>query len=173
MQAFDPFAVLGLSRRYDIDAAELERVYLERSAAMHPDMVGEHGFADMGSEGDDPIAELNRAKQVLADPEQRAIALWKLWGGGGAEDKTLPPGLLMEMMEVREEMDAARSSGDAAALRKWGEWAEEQRGEYQRKVGGLFARLSPGDSGSPAVLKQIKIELNGWRYIERLVEQLG
>lgn len=79
----------------------------------------------------------------------------------------------MEMMEVREEMEAAKSSGDAAAMREWEEWAEHRRGEYQKRVGELFAGLSPGDSSSTAVLKRIKIELNGWRYIERLVEQLG
>lgn len=173
MQAFDPFAVLGLARRYNIDLAELERSYLQRSAAMHPDMVGEHGWADLGGEGGDgAIEELNQARQVLADSEQRAIALWKLWGGGGADDKSLPPGLLVEMMEVREEMEAAKSSGDAAAMRKWEEWAEHRRGEYQKRVGELFAGLSPGDSSSAPVLRQIKIELNGWRYIERLVEQL-
>jgi molecular chaperone HscB len=164
MERFDPFAVFGLPRRYDVDLAAVEREYLRRSAALHPDMLGEEGMA--GEE----FSQLDRARRVLEDPEQRAIALWRLWGG--VEDKTLPPGLLMEMMEVREEMEGAGEM-DAAVLRKWEEWAEQRRGEYQRKVGWLLARLSPGDAGNAAVLSQIKIELNGWRYIERLVEQLG
>jgi molecular chaperone HscB len=169
MSTFDPFAVLGMSRRYDVDAAEVERMYLERSAALHPDVAAEHAMAGMGDEGgDDTFAELSRARQVLSDPEQRAVTLWKLWGG--VEDKTLPPGLLMEMMEVREEIEQA--AGDPAAVAKWEAWAGDRRSEYQRKVGGLFAKLSPGGAGNASVLREIKLELNGWRYVERLIEQL-
>lgn len=163
MEVFDPFAVLGLPRRYDVDAAAVQRAYLERSAQLHPDAIGAAGV-----EGDEHSAALNRAKQILDDPEQRAVALWRLLGGGGADDKTLPAGFLMEMMEIREQIEAG-GKGDWA---KWESWAEERRGEYQRKVGGLFSQVSTAAVPAPTILKQIKAELNAWRYIERLIEQL-
>lgn len=168
MESFDPFAVLGLERRFDLDAAAVDRAYLERSAASHPDMAAQHAMADMGSEDDEQIAELNRARQVLGDPEQRAVVLWKLWGG--VESKDMPAEFLMEMMEVREEIE--RAAGDKAAGAKWELWAADRRGEHQRNVGAQFAKLVPGASANAAILKQIKMELNAWRYVERLIEQL-
>lgn len=168
MESFNPFVVLGLERRFDLDAGAVDRAYLERSAAMHPDMVAQHAMAEMGSEDDERIAELNRAKHVLGDPELRAVVIWKLWGG--VESMDMPPGFLMEMMEVREEIE--RAAGDKAAAAKWQQWATERREEYLRKVGALFAKLMAGSPANAAVLKQVKMELNGWRYVERLIEQL-
>ena len=168
MESFDPFAVLGLERRFDLDPAAMDRAYLERSAALHPDMLAQHAMADMGGEEDEGIAELNRARHVLGDPEQRAVALWKLWGG--VESKDMPPGFLMQMMEVREEIE--RAAGDKAAAAKWEQWAAQRRVEYQKRVGVLFAKLTAGSPANAATLKQIKMELNGWRYVERLIEQL-
>ncbi len=168
MESFDPFAVLGLERRFDLDTAAVDRSYLERSAALHPDMAAQHAMAEMGSEDDERIAELNRARQVLGDPEQRAVVLWKLWGG--IESKDMPAGFLMEMMEVREEIE--RAAGDKAAAAQWEHWAAERRREHLRNVGMQFAKLVPGAGTNVAILKQIKMELNAWRYVERLIEQL-
>lgn len=171
MEPFDPFAVLGLSRRYDVDSATVQHAYLEKSAALHPDAVGT-GTVET-SDAEWASAELNRAKQIMDDPEQRAIALWKLLGGGrgtGEEDKSLPPGFLMQMMEVREELEAAQASGDAAQLAQWEAWAEAQRAEYQRRVAGIFALTTV--STDPIHLRQIKAELNAWRYVERMMEQI-
>jgi hypothetical protein len=125
----------------------------------------------MGELGDDGLdaerqsSELNEARRILADPEQRAIALWRLLGG--AEDKTLAPAFLMDMMGVREQMEQTRA--DRA---RWDAWTRERRMEHQRKVAELFARI---DSGAPPGenLKQIRLELNAWRYIERMAEQIA
>lgn len=168
MESFDPFAVLGMERRFDLDPAAVDRAYLERSAAMHPDVAAQHAMAGMGSEDDEQVAELNRARQVLGDPEQRAVVLWKLWGG--IETKDMPPGFLIEMMEIREEIQHA--AGDRVATAKWAQWAAERRAEYQNKVAALFAKLAVESPAKAGVLKQIKMELNGWRYVERLIEQL-
>lgn len=165
MESFDPFAVLGLPRRYDVDAAAVQRAYLERSAVLHPDaMKGGDGVEQV--DGDERSAALNRAKQVLDDPEQRAVALWKLIGGA-ADDKSLPPGFLMEMMEVREQVESG-----GAIEGGWEAWAEARRGEYQQRVRALFAQIKPNTPADHMTLKQIKTELNAWRYIERLIEQL-
>lgn len=168
-ETFDPFAHLGLERRYSLDPALVRRAYLERSAKLHPDVAGDD------PEVEDRAAKLNLARQTLEDPEQRAIALWKLLGGGnggaaGADDRALPPGFLMEMMEIRERIESELAGGGPGARETWEEWGRQRRAAHETEVARLFDRASPGDA---ATLKQIKLELNAWRYIERMMQQLS
>lgn len=107
------------------------------------------------------MAELNEAKRVLEDPERRANALLaKLGGPSKEEDRSLPEGFLMEMMEVREQME----EDGAAGRGKWEEWAKERRGEAIEEVGAMFRERR---------LAEVRRRLNAWRYIERMMEQLG
>jgi curved DNA-binding protein CbpA len=168
MRTFDPFAVLGLPRRYDLTAEQVERAYLQRVAALHPDLMAAEALAELGGDGleaERESSELNDARRILADPEQRAIALWRLLGG--IEDKSLAPAFLMEMMAIREDMQA--SSSDRA---KWDAWTSRRREDHQHKVAALFAAIHAGQPAGP-LLKQIRLELNAWRYIERMAEQIA
>jgi hypothetical protein len=78
----------------------------------------------------------------------------------------------MEMMEVREQMEAAAAARDAAALERWRNWAEDQRIGYARSVGELFKQVER-DGPRPEILKAIRTRLNAWRYIERMLEQIA
>jgi molecular chaperone HscB len=157
----DPFAVLGLHAAFDVDAGAVERAYLARAAAVHPDVLGESDEAAVQA------ARLNRAKAVLLNPETRANALLELMGGPGKEqDKSLPAGFLVEMMEVREQIEEDVRRGERE---RWQRWGEARRGEHAERVRALFARVTAGDTPG---LRAIRTELNAWRYIERLIEQL-
>lgn len=113
-------------------------------------------------------SELNEARAILLHAERRANVLLSLLNGPGKEhDKSLPAGFLAQMMETREAIEAAMA--DAAARSQWVNWAEQQREHYNARVSPLFARAIGGDV---SVLASIRRELNAWRYIERLVEQL-
>ncbi|MFN7020689.1 MAG: iron-sulfur cluster co-chaperone HscB C-terminal domain-containing protein [Phycisphaerales bacterium] len=166
---WDPFVVLGLERRFDLSPAEVERAYLARAAGLHPDVVGALG-PDV--EGAGPSEELNRARQVLKDPESRGNALLALLGGPAKEqDRSLPDGFLAEMMEVRERMEA----GGAAERERWEGWAEQRRSSHERNVRELFSRAAGGETADSGheTLRAIRRELNAWRYIERMLEQSG
>lgn len=114
------------------------------------------------------MARLNDAKAVLEDPERRANVLLQLLGGASKEqDKSLPEGFLSEMLEARQRMEEEIEAEGDAARRRWEEWAGERRAEYAARVGGLFQRGS-----DPETLRAIRVELNAWRYIERLIEQI-
>jgi hypothetical protein len=137
---------------------------LTRAAVVHPDLA-------VDDEADRAAATLNKAKAILEDPERRAGALLaRLGGPGKSEDKSLPAGFLMSMMETREAVEEALASKDPGARARWEAWAQEQRGEYQRRVASLFA--AAGESRDAPTLRVIRQELNAWRYIERLIEQL-
>ncbi len=159
----DPFAILGLPPRFDLDEAELHARYLSAAAATHPDR-----FADPleQAEAADRAALLNDAYRTLTDPEQRANALLRMLGGSAKQDdNTLPPDLLMDMMDVRERMEDAIASSDADALAALRTWADQQRKSHLDRIAALFA-------AEPPDLKQVRIELNALRYIERMIEQM-
>jgi len=158
-----PFESLGLSARFDLTPGTIERAYLARIAGLHPDLAG------AGSEQSDQnraAATLNDAKATLLDDELRAEALLAILGGPGkSEDKSLPPGFLMEMMEVRETVEADLLADAPAARVRWREWADKRKAEHRVSLAAMFT--------SPTIpLKAVRVTLNQWRYVERLIEQL-
>ncbi|RPH70965.1 MAG: Fe-S protein assembly co-chaperone HscB [Myxococcaceae bacterium] len=109
------FDVLGLPRGVDVDKAELERAYRERSLRLHPDRAGK----------DDPrerrlslerTALLNEAYKTLRAPEPRAFYLLKLHGLDLLKEEaravSIPPKVLEEVLQLREQLESARESGD-------------------------------------------------------------
>jgi len=159
----DPFAALGLEPRFDLTDAEIEAAYLARVATVHPDA------APAGIAPADPAA-LNDARAALLDAERRANAMLAHLGGPGpSDDKSLPDGFLMEMMETRGEIEDAIASGGDAERTKWEAWADEQRAGFVQDV---TARFASADGSQPQTLADIRTRLNAWRYIERLIEQL-
>ncbi len=109
------FDVLGLPRGVDVDRTDLERAYRERSLRLHPDRTGK----------DDPrerrlslerTALLNEAYRTLRAAEPRAFYLLKLHGLDLQKDEargvTVPPTVLEEVLELREQLDSARAAGD-------------------------------------------------------------
>lgn len=162
----DPFATLGLPLRFDLPPAEIERAYLAAVGGAHPDLAG---GAPLGSGAAD-AASINDAMRVLMDPERRAEALLARLGGPSKEDRSLPDGFLMEVMELRQEIEGDLAADGEAARTKWETWAAERRQERIASVGALFAGLT--DPPRQEELQAIRVELNAWRYLERLIEQL-
>lgn len=136
---------------------------MAKSSVLHPDLAAGDAQAARG------MAMANIARRTLEDPERRANALLARLGGPSKEqDKGLPDGFLGRMLEIREQIDAAaRDLGERA---KWEAWAQERRREAITEVGAMFRAL--GGNRTPAPLRAIRIRLNAWRYVERLIEQL-
>jgi DnaJ-domain-containing protein 1 len=162
---FDPFEALGLAASYDIDEATLRRAWLRRSAALHPDRAGDTDEVHAA------IARLNAAKATLADDERRANALLHRLGGPSKErSDALPDGFLVDIFAVREEMEEAIASGDPEDRARFERWAQEEREKFREAVASQFAALEAPPS--PGALEEIRTQLNAWRYIERMIEQL-
>jgi molecular chaperone HscB len=157
----DPFDLLGLEPTFHLDRALLERAYLVRAASAHPDASGTDGSA----------AQINEAKRVLEDPERRANALLARLGGPSKEDnRDLPPGFLMEIMETREEMESLAQGDDAEGLARFRELALSRRSGHIDRIGRLFGELASPPTAEG--LARIRVELNAWRYAERMIEQI-
>lgn len=162
----DPFQTLGLPPSFDLDPKSVERAYLARVASVHPDL-------ESGSPDDEVLseaAELNRARQALLNPESRALALLRILGHAG-EDRSLPEGFLLEIMDVRMDLEEAAASGNAERVGHWRSWAAERRLEWTSRIAELFLQHSA--SPNPELLSEVRRSLNAWRYIERMLEQIG
>ena len=90
----NPFAVLGLAPRLQLDAKELERRYLQLSRERHPDL--QRG-------GDLQMAELNAAYRTLRDRWTRARALIEIHDQHLMDaTKNLDAGFLTAALELAE-----------------------------------------------------------------------
>lgn len=168
----DPFAALGLPRTLDLSSDQIQRAYLVRMAAAHPD-AGSDAVpdADPPTEHDASLeaARLNDARRTLAHPERRAIALYTLLSLDAGRspdskiDAALPAGFLMEIMSIREQIESAVAAQSLPQIESWREWAIGQRSAYLNAVGELLAGRDFANA---------RQQLNAWRYIERLIEQL-
>lgn len=161
----DPFEILGVPWRFDLDESALRSRFLQASAQMHPDR-----FPDPieQAEAVEQMSRLTDAYRVLSDPESRARALLRLSGMDDEADKDkLPPDLLMQVMEVREEMEAAIESGDREELDRLRVWASGQREQYLNQLG----RLLEGHIDAKAAA-ETRVQLNALRYMERMLEQM-
>lgn len=161
----DPFALFGLAPAFDLDMQALRRDWLRRSASLHPDRPG------AGPDAAEQLAALNRAKETLEDPERRAAALMLALGEPQAgRSDALPPGFLIEMLEIREGLEEAQAQRDAARIAEFQAWADQRRAGCIEEFRSRLAAAGPRPS--LADLRDLRVILNGWRYIERMLEQI-
>ena len=148
----DPFATFDLPQRFDIDVESLSHRFFALCTEHHPDR-----FTDPIDqvEASERTARINESHRVLTDPEQRANILLQLLGGAAkGDDKSLPPDLLVDMMDVRQQQEEAQANDDTQTLRKLTDWARSQRG----------AKAQPGGSSARS---------GGWPGIEARVLPTG
>jgi molecular chaperone HscB len=173
----DLFAVLGLPARYAVDLAAAEAAYKDLSRQVHPDR-----FATA-----DPRArraslartvQLNQAWRTIKDPVARAEYLLTRAGidiagkqptPGSEEKRTVevgaPPAFLLEILELNDELAAARQEGDDV---KVAFMAEEMRGRAGEAMKTIAAGL---DTGVRAHLEEAARALLALRYYQRFIDE--
>ncbi|MDD9939271.1 MAG: Fe-S protein assembly co-chaperone HscB [Myxococcales bacterium] len=167
----DPFATLGLPRRYELDRGELEARYRELQKALHPDR---HAGAS-ASQRRMSLAravEVNDAYRALKDDLRRAEALLSLYGGkaepeGGAAD----PEFLMEVMELRESLGDAKAAGDLARVRQLADKVEAMRGAARTT---LVERFGDGAADpEPVALAEASALVSRLKYFKRFLDEVS
>ncbi len=157
----EPFALLGLAPAYDVDLAALERAFFERSKALHPDRVASASAAERVAALSRSRA-LNDAYQLIKKPVPRAEYLLARAGVSIGDNERLDPTFLMEILELREELAAARAASDTKLVATLAGAMQARRTQALSALPPLFAA---GDT------KAIKQQLILLRYVNRYLEE--
>ena len=105
------FELFGLRPAYALDLGQLERAYREILSGVHPDRFAHAGDAERRASMQ-VSTRVNEAYRTLRDPVHRAEYLLAMNGVDlRLETNTaMPREFLMEQMELREKLEAARSA---------------------------------------------------------------
>lgn len=158
---FDPFAILGVPRRFDVDLRAAEKNHRELSRVLHPDKYA-GGTVTERRDALSKAADVNEAWRVINDPVRRAEALFTLEGVpvGETNEPKPDPELLMDVLEKREALaDAkvARDATKAAALMR----------EMSERMSTLEAELARAPQLDASMLPK----LGEMRFCRRFIEE--
>ncbi|MDK9726477.1 MAG: Fe-S protein assembly co-chaperone HscB [Sterolibacteriaceae bacterium MAG5] len=129
----DHFALFGLPRSFAVDRAELDRLYRDVQARVHPDKHAHMGDADRRI-AMQWATQVNEAYQTLQNPLRRGRYLLELAGHDPRieTNTAMPAEFLMEQMEWREAVAEARAGGDADTLGELHQrLGKETRAQYE------------------------------------------
>jgi molecular chaperone HscB len=109
----DYFTCLGLPRRLNIEAADIENKFYELSRSFHPDFFQTKTDTERAiSLGNSAL--LNTAYRTLKDPIQRAEYLLRLEAGSAKDIRNSPPAdLFEEILALQEDLEAFREASSA------------------------------------------------------------
>jgi molecular chaperone HscB len=162
-----PFEVLGVPLLFALDEQELERRHRDLSKALHPDRYAGRPSSER-REALSRAITVNEAFRRLRDPISRAEALLAQLGSDPSEtNQPKPePALLMQVMEQRETLSAARRSGDRDRVESIAKQAETGIEDATERMADAF-------SEEPIPVERVLKLLGELRYLRRLKEEAG
>ena len=169
----DYYALLGLERKLNLSADDLQRRFYELSRQLHPDRFMRQPETER-QYSLDASSILNDAYRALRDPVKRAQYVLSQEGFdiGEQRSKDVPPELLEEVFDLNMALEEMRS-GDHSA-RPQLEQAEKNftgmLSEADRQLEELFVQYD--QSQSRDTLTRIRGTLNRRKYIQNLVNEV-
>jgi len=163
----DPFTLLELEPRFDLDMTLLEKRHRDLSRVLHPDRYAGRPSSERQQALGRAI-EVNEAFRALRDPVRRTAVLLARHGrhGGEAEQPRADPALLLEVMERREALSEARRSGNREAVRRLTDGVRER----ERAV---LAGIAASFAVAPPELERVETLLGELRYHRRFLDEAG
>lgn len=159
------FSLFGLPLTFSVDTLALELAYKNVQAKVHPDHFGAASAAERRI-AMQWAARANEAYAVLRSPLKRAAYLCELNGTSiEAESNTaMPRDFMLQQMEWREALDAARQPFDAAQVSAL--HAELQRSQETLQSEVVRAIDEHKDMSHAAAL------VRQWMFVERFGEDV-
>jgi molecular chaperone HscB len=162
----DPFATLGLPRRFDLDPADLDQRYRELQKALHPDRFAAAPASERRMSLERAV-QVNEAYRLLRDELKRAEALLKLAGGGA--ESAADPEFLMEMMELREALGEAEAAKDMARVQAL---TAQVQVRQTRALDALRAAFPGLEAADDALRSRLAVRIGELRYYRRFLDQV-
>ena len=164
----DPFEMLGVERRFDLDLANLEKTHRELSRALHPDRYAQAGASERRAVLE-KAASVNEAWRTVRDPIKRAEALFTLAGIKVGEDHEPKPtpAFLMEVLEEREALSDARAAKDLVKVRAIGAAMQANAKKAEQQLAAGFA------SASAAGVEKLVPLLGELRFYKRFLDEVS
>ena len=157
----DYFSFFGLSRKLNLDVADLEREFYALSRKLHPDLYAQSSEAEQRKWSLEKSSQLNDAYRTLKDPVARTEYLLRLQGvdldeqstqateaaraTGQTKKQIVPPDMLEEVFELNMQLEELRLSKkmgeqDPDLIRQ----LEEQKKSLQQKLAAVDQELRSG-----------------------------
>lgn len=168
------FELLQLEPKFELTRAQLEERQRELGRILHPDRFAGAPPAQRRAALSKSIA-VNEAVRRLKDPVYRGKLLLRCkFGAGSEEEVAAAPGLLMEVMELREQLAQARTQGALEQVEKLAATVRDRRDKLLSQIARAFD-LPPGgsDEESAAVVTTLRAQLGELKYLERFVDEVG
>jgi molecular chaperone HscB len=111
------FELFGLAPAFALDLEHLDRAYRDIQSQVHPDRYASAGDAERRASMQ-MTTRVNEAYRTLRSPVRRAGYLLELNGvDAGFETNTaMSPDFLMQQLELREKLEAAREEAELDAI---------------------------------------------------------
>lgn len=175
----DPFALLGIDPRFELDMRMVEQRHRDLSRALHPDKYSGTPAAERRLALGRAI-EVNEAIRILRDPIKRAEALLRRAGLrlGEMDEPKASPDLLMDMMDSREELADAARKKDIPAIKALGDAMRAREGATLAALAAGFDVADAGDAGDVTTrdassLKSLLPKLSELRYMRRFLDEVS
>lgn len=180
----DFFAFLGLPRKLNLDASELEQKFRALSRQFHPDYFYNAPAAERRASLE-KSSYLNDAYRTLKQPVSRIAYLLELEGFApppgdpSRASKEVPPALLEEVFALNEELDEVRqlrSTGASteawkARLERARKPIEEKRAEHEEQLQALSSEWDMLVGADGAVKDQDRRRATLGALRERMLER--
>ncbi|RYE94761.1 MAG: Fe-S protein assembly co-chaperone HscB [Myxococcales bacterium] len=166
--AVDPFALLGVEPRFDLDLEALEQRYREVSRQVHPDRFARAGAAER-RQALGRAVDVNAAWRTLRDPLGRASAVLARLGVAVDERQPASQAMLMDFLELREELADARH--DEAAVRRLEATVREREAAASARLAAALDRLVGGHDRAALAAPALDA-LGELRYVRRFLDEV-
>ena len=155
-----------------VDSSSLQKKFIELSRKYHPDY-----FATQSSEKQAEVLEisasLNKAWKTFQNPDETIKYVLRSKGLLEEEEKfQLPPGFLMEMMEINEQLAEATMDGEPATITDLRSTLNNLQNEIYEPVKEIVEHYKEGVTTEKELL-QVKEYYFKKKYLNRIRQQLA